>query len=559
MPKDNSSVSTREFPASPPPENAAGPGFNDDSLLLSALMEHTTDCIYFKDLESRFVRINRQMARYFRLPSPEAAIGKTDRDFFSDEHALDALRDEQEVIRSGRPLIGKEERETWPDGRITWAFTSKMPLLNAWGEVIGTFGISRDITDRRYVQEALRTSEQRYRELFEHASEIIFTNDLEGRFTSLNLAGERALGYSRREAAQLNLREITAPEYRAELDDCLKRMMAGEQVADSEIELIAKDGRRVRIAASPRIFFDGDRPVGVLAIARDITGRDLTEIKQRQAQKLESVGRLASGIAHEINTPTQFIGDNARFLQSSFAIREALFAKYRELADAAAAGCVDAARLRELQHAEEKSGGDYLRKEIPKAIAQTLQGVERVSTIVRAIKEFADTESNEMAPADINTALQSTITVARNELKYVADVETHFADLPPVLCNIGDLNQVFLNLLVNAAHAIANVVKNGEKGRITLRTACEGDTVLISIADTGSGIPEETRSKIFDPFFTTREVGRGTGQGLAIARSVVVDRHHGALTFDSEVGKGTTFYIRLPIAPASSGMEGKQP
>ena len=172
-----------------------------------------------------------------------------------------------------------------------------------------------------------------------------------------------------------------------------------------------------------------------------------------------------------------------------------------------------------------------------------------MATIVRAMKEFAHPDEKEMAPADLNKSLMSTTAVARNEWKYVAEIETDFADLPLVVCNIGDLNQVFLNLLVNAAHAIADVVESGSKGRITIRTATEGDKVHISFADTGSGIPESIRTKIFDPFFTTKEVGRGTGQGLAIARSVVVERHKGTLTFETEVGKGTTFHIRLPVLP----------
>jgi signal transduction histidine kinase len=172
------------------------------------------------------------------------------------------------------------------------------------------------------------------------------------------------------------------------------------------------------------------------------------------------------------------------------------------------------------------------------------------------MKEFAHPEGKEMAAADLNRALSSTLTVARNELKYVAEVETEFGDLPLVVCNIGDVNQVFLNLLVNAAHAIAEKVKDTtERGRIQVRTALEGDAVLVTIADTGCGIPDAIRNKVFDPFFTTKEVGRGTGQGLAIARSVVVDRHNGALTFESEVGKGTTFFIRLPIDPAAGSPE----
>jgi len=303
------------------------------------------------------------------------------------------------------------------------------------------------------------------------------------------------------------------------------------------------------LEVKPRLIYEDGLPIGVQGIARDITGRQIAEMELRNAQKLESVGRLASGIAHEINTPVQFIGDNVRFLRDSFASIEAVLSRYRALREAAARGDACAELLAEVQRIEAAMDCAYLLGEIPPALAQTLDGVERVATIVRAMKEFAHPEGKEMQAADLNRALQSTMTVARNELKYVSEIECDLGELPLVVCSIGDLNQVFLNLLVNAAHAIAEVVKEGEKGCIRVRTADEGDTVLISISDTGSGIPEAIRSRIYDPFFTTKEVGRGTGQGLAIARSVIVDGHKGSLTFDSEVGKGTTFYIRLPVSP----------
>jgi signal transduction histidine kinase len=272
------------------------------------------------------------------------------------------------------------------------------------------------------------------------------------------------------------------------------------------------------------------------------------------------VGRLASGIAHEINTPIQFVGDNTHFLQDSFGGLQTLLTKYQELRDAADSGAVSPELLAEVRDVEEASDCAYLLEEIPRALTQTLEGVTRVATIVRAMKEFAHPESKEMAAADLNRALLSTLTVARNELKYVADVETEFGDLPLVVCNIGDLNQVFLNLLVNAAHAIAESVKGtGQKGKIRIRTVSEGSTVLVTISDTGCGIPEANRTKVFDPFFTTKEVGRGTGQGLAIARSVVVERHKGTLTFESEVGKGTTFYIRLPVDRGECSKETRVP
>jgi signal transduction histidine kinase len=323
--------------------------------------------------------------------------------------------------------------------------------------------------------------------------------------------------------------------------------LGGNAPEKFETEIRSRDGRRVTLEINPRLIYRDGEPVGIQAIARDITGRDVAEMELRQAQKLESVGRLASGIAHEINTPMQFVGDNVRFLQDSFGELQGVIRKLHELCGPSLDKCHAPDLYAEIGRLDANLDSGYLLKEIPEALSQTLEGVDRVVTIVRAMKEFAHPESRGMIPADLNKALVNTLTVARNELKYVADVETEFGDLPLVICSLSDINQVFLNLLVNAAHAIGDVVgETGRKGTIHLQTQMEGSMALISIADTGAGIPAGIRDRIFDPFFTTKQVGRGTGQGLAIARSVV-DRHKGTLTFESEVGKGTTFNIRLPI------------
>jgi two-component system, NtrC family, sensor kinase len=207
----------------------------------------------------------------------------------------------------------------------------------------------------------------------------------------------------------------------------------------------------------------------------------------------------------------------------------------------------------EVKAAREAADLAFLRKEIPIALEQTLDGVGRVTTIVHALKQFSHVDTGqEKATANLDEALKSTLIVASNELKYVADVETVFGDLPPVKCHLGDLNQVFLNLLVNAAHSIADVTKErGQRGRIRVETKLEDEWAVISIGDSGAGIPVEIRSRIFDPFFTTKAVGKGSGQGLALARTIVVEKHGGTLTFETEIGKGTTFYIRIPlVAPA---------
>ncbi len=418
--------------------------------------------------------------------------------------------------------------------------------------------LARSVEELAHEREALRQSEERYRELIENASDIVYTTDLDGHMTSLNRVGRQLLGYSLEQMAKLDIWELVENKHWEQVKSGRQRLLAGEADIHMEVEVKAQDGRRLMLDVKPRLVVENGMPVGVQGIGRDITGRDVAEMELRHAQKLESVGRLASGIAHEINTPIQFVGDNTRFLQDSFDGLRTLLGKYQELRDAAASDAALAEMLASVHQVEEQTDCAYLLEEIPSALSQTLDGVTRVATIVRAMKEFAHPESKEMAAADINKALQSTLTVARNELKYVADVELDLGEIPPVVCNVGDLNQVFLNLLVNAAHAIADVVKGtDEKGKICVRTVPEGDTVVISISDTGSGIPEAIRTKIFDPFFTTKEVGRGTGQGLAIARSVVVERHRGTLTFESEVGKGTTFHIRLPIQPPETSKEAR--
>jgi PAS domain S-box-containing protein len=285
-----------------------------------------------------------------------------------------------------------------------------------------------------------------------------------------------------------------------------------------------------------------------ILLATDISQRRIMEGQLRQSQKLESIGQLAAGIAHEINTPTQFIGGNIRFVRDSF---EAL-ASFIRAAQALAEGdrVPEAAELDTLRRAAKAADLDYLLGELPKALEESLEGVERVARIVHAMKEFSHPGTAEMVMVNLNRAVESTVTVARNEWKYVADVELRLDPaLPVVPCHPGDINQVVLNLVVNAAHAIADTdrVRKGGKGYIEISTRTDGRWVEIRVADTGVGIPEGIRQRIFDPFFTTKEVGKGTGQGLFVCHKVVTEKHGGVITFESEVGVGTTFAVRLPL------------
>ena len=291
-----------------------------------------------------------------------------------------------------------------------------------------------------------------------------------------------------------------------------------------------------------------------------ITGADITERRSlegqlRQAQKLEAIGQLAAGIAHEINTPTQYVGDNTTFIKQSWSAISDLARAAQCLDEESQTGAISPEATERLRHCIEEADLNYLLDEMPKAIDQSLEGVQRVAKIVHAMKEFSHPGSEEKIALDINRAIETTITVARNEWKYVAEVETCFDPaMPLVHCHAGEFNQVILNLLINAAHAIRQVVGDGAGGKGKIRVATEHDSrgVEIAIQDTGCGIPEAIQSRIFEPFFTTKPVGQGTGQGLALAHTTIVRRHGGRLWFETIEGKGTTFFIRLPISPAAA-------
>ena len=305
-------------------------------------------------------------------------------------------------------------------------------------------------------------------------------------------------------------------------------------------------GRSLRLELRP---VEGAPAPRTLVVVSDITDEERQkqlEIELRHAQKLESVGQLAAGIAHEINTPAQFVGDSVAFLADGFRDLRGMLAKYRE---AVATGGMTPSVAQALAEAEATADISFIEENGTQAFERALEGLSRITTLVQAMREFAHPDHRKQSPADLNRAITNTLAIARNAYKDVAEVETTLGELPQVHCYVSDMNQVFLNLLVNAAHAVEDVVgQGGTKGLIHVATRQVGASVQIDIEDSGCGIPEEVRDRVFEPFFTTKEVGRGSGQGLAIARSIVVDKHGGTLTFTTQVGKGTTFTVTLPIA-----------
>jgi signal transduction histidine kinase len=284
-------------------------------------------------------------------------------------------------------------------------------------------------------------------------------------------------------------------------------------------------------------------------LREEMEQRSKMEAELRQSQKLEAIGRVAAGVAHEINTPVQFVSDNCHFLRQGIDSTLDLVGQYREALSAVSEGAMSAGDARRnLEVARKSSDADFNAENLPLAAGRALEGLDRVARIVRSMKEFSHPGDRQRMPADLKHIIESALTIAQNETKYVADVHTEFGEIPEVYCYPGELSQVMLNLLVNAAHAIdANNKGSDRRGNITVSTRLQGADAVITVQDDGCGIPAKLRDRIFEPFFTTKEVGKGTGQGLALARAMIVDRHHGRLTMESAVGRGTTFTIQIPV------------
>ncbi|MFH1277856.1 MAG: ATP-binding protein [Candidatus Eisenbacteria bacterium] len=428
----------------------------------------------------------------------------------------------------------------------------ELPLENVVETYLGTTGmILQRVADVRELREA--HAQTAY--LLSSIPVILVGVGENDRVTHWNRPAEEVFGVEEGEMAGRRFREAPLDwdwdEFNRQVEHCRRTR---ERARIHPFSYTRRDGKECSLDITLNPFHASpEKPTGYLLVGEEITERRTLESQLIHAQKMESIGSLAAGIAHEINTPAQFVGDNLTFLRDSVGDLTNLLGAYDRLLRAARESAVTQDVIAEVESAREAADVEYLIDELPKAIEQSSDGISRVSSIVRAMKEFSHPDGAEMTVCDLTKAVENTVTVAKNEWKYVADVETEFDPaLPPVVCLPGEINQVILNLVTNAAHAIGDVIdtEKGEKGKIRISTKLAGDHAEIRVADTGGGIPENVRKKIFDPFFTTKPVGRGTGQGLAIIHNSVVNKHQGEVTFETETGKGTTFIVRLPLRRA---------
>ncbi|MCG7924014.1 MAG: ATP-binding protein [Candidatus Thiodiazotropha taylori] len=411
----------------------------------------------------------------------------------------------------------------------------------------------------KLTQHDLKDKEQFLSDVTNSMSEGFVVLDNGGVVKYANPESARLIGWTENEMLGKQFSQIVYGEKKPPKDKNVKTIVMetlkdGVIRADNDDLFTHKSGHEIDIvfSVSPMLQ-SGDEKRVVLTFSdiseRKRVDRERMDLERQlnQTHKMEAVGQLAGGIAHEINTPIQYIGDNLKFIKESQQDMQNLLQDYAELSSKAKQQPELHAELEKIDETIEEIDLEYLTEETTNAIDQSITGASQVARIVLAMKEFAHPGGKDMALADLNRIVSNAVAVCKNEWKYVADTQLQLSDnLPDVKCLAGEVSQVVLNIIVNAAHAI-EAAKREEKGTITISTELKDEQVEIRVSDTGTGIPEEAQEYVFNPFFTTKDVGRGTGQGLAIAQDIIVGKHQGELLFETEQGVGTTFIIRLPL------------
>jgi len=525
--------------------------------LLRTVIDILPAFIYAKDAESKFIMANEVLAGYMGCRNADELIGKSDFDFFPYKFAMKYYCDEQEVIVSGRPKLNIQESCGFnDDGPPLWLNTTKVPLKDSSGKIVGIVGSGMDITQQKKINDQLFELQ----EIVNHSNSCAFLLSSHDnwlvKFCSITVSifGYEVEDFSSR---KLNFLEIVHPDDVKDLgEQTINAFRSGVANFSMEYRIKLKTGGYCWVEDHKYLrALQEDGSFLFQSLITDVTKRhtmqqerDEMELQLRQAQKLEAVGQLAAGIAHEINTPIQFISDNLQFLLDSANDFMSFYKGVMSTLDQEDSNHVHL--LEKFRDLAEELDLKFLSTEVPLAISQSLEGAQRVRDIVIAMKEFSHPGTGQITHEDINKAIITTITVARNEWKYVADVVTDLdSRIISVPVDIGPIKQTILNLIVNAAHTIEDRVKLGsfEKGVITIRSKLQAKSIVIEIEDTGMGMSKKVADRVFDPFFTTKEVGKGTGQGLSMAYDIVVRKHKGKLYFKTMEGVGTTFFIELPI------------
>jgi len=507
----------------------------DSNRRFEDVLATSSDWVWETDTRGRFVFLSDSVSEKLQRPLDDL-IGRTRRSLAATTADRETIEAMNAAMAAREPFRNIIYGAHLPDGSLRYLRVSGRPRFASDGTFQGYLGTGSDVTEETAAATRLQVAEARLSLALESMAEGIALFDVNGRLTLHNGRLRRLLrGTSATLSEEPTLEDLllSATSDAGQVRAFLSRRFANQL---KPLTLRTPDGRWLTCRMAPA------RDNGTLTLWADITKEveareeaDRLELQRRHAQKLEAIGTLAGGIAHEINTPIQYVGDNLAFLRTAFDDILAVLNAAAPLRDTSA----------DLDRAWTDADVDFLREDVPQALDQSRDGIQTVARIVLAMKEFAHPSAKEPVPFDINHVLDSTATVCRNEWKHVAALDYDLAaDLPTVVGLPGEINQVLLNLIVNAAHAITAAER--VEGHITLATRVRDDHVEVVIADNGTGIPDSIRDRIFDPFFTTKPVGQGTGQGLAIAHDIVVRKHGGSISVDSTPGEGTTFILRLP-------------
>lgn len=505
---------------------------------LHTLMDNLPDRIYFKDEQSRFIRISRAVAEQFKLSHPRQAMGKADLDFFTAEHAQIAREDERHVMETGQAILGKVERETLPDGSVTWALTSKFPLKDKHGKIIGNFGISRDITAIKKIEAELAAERNLLRNLIDNLPAYIYVKDVQGRYVMDNIAHRQFVGAgSSEEVVGKTALNFFPPDLARQFSrDDQTIIQTGQPLLNREEAVLDHSGaRRWHSTTKVPLRDEEGQIVGLVGIGRDITERKLfeeqlqkanTELARSkeellkvladlqksheelkaaqfqliQAEKMQSVGRLAAGVAHEVKNPLAILGMGIDYLTKNLASPDGNVALI----------------LNDMHDA-----------------------IKRADLIIMGLLDFSVPHALNLHAEDLSSIVQQSLALVRHEMSASPiNLVSELAEgIPPVWLDKNKIKQALVNVLTNAIHAMPNggtltvkaYVKELQFGEIDRDAGSRvadrfraGETVAVTeVIDTGKGISEEELAKIFDPFYTTKPTGQGTGLGLTVTKKII--------------------------------------
>jgi len=523
-------------------------------IFLETLINIVNSPVYYKNSSGLYIGCNNAFAEQIIGLPREQIINKSIfelKEKIPHDLALKyAAKDKELFDNPGTQVY--ESQVKCADGKTRYYHFDKSIFKTPDGQTAGIIGIMLDITERIEKETELKRINQEFNLLISSMSSIIIGVSLKDRITHWNPYAEKVFGIKSSVIMGKLFCESGIKWDWGRVYEAISKCIIDDHIIRlDDIKYEKKDGRNgiLGLTVTP-LEHEGNILEGFLLLGRDITDQRFMEQQLMQGSKLEAIGQLAAGVAHEINTPLQYVGDNIRFITKSFAVLLSILDIYQR----ASANYNDPEfflqKIREIEDLSEKEMFSFILEELPGAIDQSLEGVEKVSSIVQSMKAFSHPGIGRKIPADINKSIENTVTVSRNEWKYNCELKLNLDyNLPEVPCYESELNQVILNIIVNASDAIHdNIVKgNIEKGLIIISTFTEEYHAVITVSDNGGGIPENIRDKIFNPFFTTKEVGKGTGQGLPLSFSIIHEKHGGTLSYETKIGEGTTFIVKLPF------------